>query len=196
MSAEQLAEAVSALGLRYTRTQVTNLESGRRDSITVGEIFSFAEVLDVPAVALLFPVGQVAEVEVLPGVVRDTWDALRWFTAEPPQTFALGKRDPWLAATEPLRQYRKHQDLMLQLQRHERRRVEAFATTVRPADQEPPTPERLDTAEQVMRAEEAAVADLEDQLIELRREMRQRGYLLPLLPDGRKYLDQEAEVSE
>lgn len=29
MSAEQLANAVSGLGLRYTRTQVSNLESGR-----------------------------------------------------------------------------------------------------------------------------------------------------------------------
>lgn len=78
MSAEQLAGAVSALGLRYTRTQVTNLESGRRESITVGEILAFAAVLGVPPLLLVFPVGRVDAVEPLPGIEVSPWEAVCW----------------------------------------------------------------------------------------------------------------------
>lgn len=91
MSAEQLAEAVSALGLRYTRTQVTNLESGRRDSVTAGEVFAFAAALDVAAALLLLPLGSDEPVEVVPGHSTDAWTAYRWLLGEMP-TSELGKQ--------------------------------------------------------------------------------------------------------
>ncbi|MGH4009779.1 MAG: helix-turn-helix transcriptional regulator [Pseudonocardiaceae bacterium] len=84
MSAEQLAHAVSALGLRYTRTQVTNLETGRRDSVTVGEVYAFAAVLDVPPVVLLLPLGSGESVELLPDHSTDPWTAYRWLLGELP----------------------------------------------------------------------------------------------------------------
>lgn len=72
LTADQLAAAVTAAGLRYTRAQVTNLEAQRRDTVTLGELLVFGHVLDVPPVALAFPVGETAKVEVLPGHVCET----------------------------------------------------------------------------------------------------------------------------
>ena len=96
LSAERLAEGVSELGLRYTRTQVTNLESGRRDSITVGEVLAFAAVLDVPPFLLLVPLGQDEEVEALPGRMTDAWQVYRWMNGEVPtdQLRPAAERDP------------------------------------------------------------------------------------------------------
>lgn len=106
MSAEQLAEAVSNLGLRYTRTQVSNLESGRRDSISVGEVIAFAAVLEIPPALLLFPIGTDDEVAILPGQATDPWTAYRCFVGDLVLTRAKGSPgDPSrqeLAARHPL----------------------------------------------------------------------------------------------
>lgn len=189
MSTDQFAAAVTELGLRYSRSQVTNLEAGRRDSITNGELIAFGRVLNVPPLILMFPVGHVAEVELVPHSAVATWEALRWFTGEPPQTFSRGKADPWLAAAEPLRQHRQHQRLMDDLDRHERRRVSAFLVKMTPADQEPPSPVELAAAEELMKSEERAAREVEAQLTELRQQMRERGYQAPPLPELRAYLD-------
>lgn len=84
MSADQLAAAVTELGLPYTRAQVTNLEAGRRTSITVGEVLALAAALDVPPLLLIFPFGSSSTVEHLPGQTADTWEAAQWFTGEAP----------------------------------------------------------------------------------------------------------------
>lgn len=90
MSAEQLAEAISTLGLRYTRTQVSNLESGRRDSITVGEVMAFAAVLEVPPALLLFPIGTDDPVSILPGQTTNPWTAYQCFIGEYVLSRAVG----------------------------------------------------------------------------------------------------------
>jgi transcriptional regulator with XRE-family HTH domain len=110
MSAEQLAAAVSDLGYRYTRTQVTNLESGRRDAVTESEIYAFAAVLDVPPALLMVPLGSDDEVELLPGISVDPWTAYRWLIGELP-THALREKpthtNTWYVA--PLvAAYRQH----------------------------------------------------------------------------------------
>lgn len=111
MSAAQLADAVSALGLRYTRTQVTNLESSkRRNSVTVGEILAFAAVLGVPAVLLLLPLGSDEPVELLPGHTTNPWTAYRWFNGDLP-TDALDKQGEFgTASSVPpvIDAYRRH----------------------------------------------------------------------------------------
>jgi hypothetical protein len=63
---------------------VTNLESERRDSITVSEVFAFAAALDVPAVLLLLPIGSDQAVELLPDHRTDPWTAYRWLLGELP----------------------------------------------------------------------------------------------------------------
>lgn len=85
LSAQQLAERMTAeVGSTYTRTQVTNLESGRREAITVGELMGFARILGVPPLMLVLPLGEAEAVEVLPGVTVDPWTAWRWVTGEIP----------------------------------------------------------------------------------------------------------------
>jgi transcriptional regulator with XRE-family HTH domain len=91
VSAERLAEEVSELGVRYTRGQVSNLESGRRDSITVGEILAFAAAFGVPPALLLFPVGADEQVEYLPGMPADAWQAYRFLAGDQLVSSARGE---------------------------------------------------------------------------------------------------------
>ena len=84
LSADKLAQAVDAIGVPYTRAQVTNLESGRRTTVTLGEVFAFARVLEVPPVVLILPIATDEDIEVLPGVHSGPWAVLRWFLGERP----------------------------------------------------------------------------------------------------------------
>ena len=78
MTAEQLAAAMTDLGMPYTRAQVTNLEAGRRSSITTGELSVLSAALGVPRLLLEFPLGRVDVVEALPGVEVSPLAALHW----------------------------------------------------------------------------------------------------------------------
>lgn len=82
LSAQEFADAVTALGLKYTRTQVTNLESGRRDTITIGEVLAFAAVLGRPPALLLFPIGTDKLTPLLPAMLMDAWGAYRAFIGD------------------------------------------------------------------------------------------------------------------
>ena len=56
MSARELAEAVTALGLPLSRSTLANLESGRREDPTVTELVAFALALrTTPGELLLAP---------------------------------------------------------------------------------------------------------------------------------------------
>jgi transcriptional regulator with XRE-family HTH domain len=81
-SHEQLAVALKAVGIPWTRQVVAKLENGRRQTLTLEELHGLALVLDVPPLALLYPVGQNMTVEVLPGRTVDAWEAVRWFSGE------------------------------------------------------------------------------------------------------------------
>lgn len=52
-SQTRLAEAVQALGVSMNRSIVANIESGRRDQITLEELAGFAQALNVSPLALL-----------------------------------------------------------------------------------------------------------------------------------------------
>jgi transcriptional regulator with XRE-family HTH domain len=191
LTAEQLAAAVTAAGLRYTRAQVTNLEAARRDTVTLGELLIFGHVLDVPPVVLAFPVGETAKVEVLPDHVCETWDALRWFTGERPQAAASHEQlDAWRAASESLRLHRRHQRLTAELAENQIRIHEALATRVK---HETTDADRA-TAEQLMDAERKTAHQLEERLRDLRRQMRQQNITPPPLLDGWTYLDREVDA--
>jgi transcriptional regulator with XRE-family HTH domain len=82
MSAQQLADRCAELGMPIARSVLANLESGRRDSVSVAEILVLARALRVPPVLLVFPLGREESIEVLPDQRVATWDALRWFSGE------------------------------------------------------------------------------------------------------------------
>lgn len=72
----ELGKRMTALGSRWDRSIVANLENGRRATVSVSELFALARVFDVAPVHLLVPVQErafrVAEGEVYPaGRVRD-----------------------------------------------------------------------------------------------------------------------------
>lgn len=109
MSADQLANAVNDLGgMPYSRAQVTNLEAGRRDTITVGEVFAFAKVFDCPPALLLAPLDE-DSVPLLPGVEAEPWAAYKWVTGE--SSFVLGEVQ--LGGAVRLSAYRNHDEALL-----------------------------------------------------------------------------------
>ncbi|MFD8544996.1 helix-turn-helix domain-containing protein [Streptomyces sp. NPDC059649] len=83
MSAQQLSDRCAELGMEIPRAVISNLENGRRTSISVAELLVLAAALDVPPAALAFPVGYAEETEALPGAHVPPFEAVRWFGGEP-----------------------------------------------------------------------------------------------------------------
>lgn len=114
MSAQQLADATGTLQHPIARSVIANLESGRRDAVSVAELLVLARALDVAPLLLVFPVGHDPVVEPLPNVVVNTWRAAKWFTGEAP--LPLGApgaewedRQRW--EDSPLALFRDHEKL-------------------------------------------------------------------------------------
>lgn len=113
MSAQQLADACGRLGYSVPRSVLTNLENGRRETVSLAEWLVLAAALQVPPLLLLFPVGRVDVVEPLPGVEVPPMHALHWA-----ETGQLGA--PHADVVEPspdedahlTERYRLHRDLV------------------------------------------------------------------------------------
>ncbi|MCX4748033.1 helix-turn-helix domain-containing protein [Kitasatospora sp. NBC_01287] len=82
MSAQDVAAACAKLGYPIARNVIANLENGRRSSVDVAEVLVLAKVLGVPPVVFLVPLGEVGEIELLPGSMHSTGDALQWVCGE------------------------------------------------------------------------------------------------------------------
>jgi transcriptional regulator with XRE-family HTH domain len=78
MSAQQLADRTAELGMEVPRSVLANLESGRRETVTVPEILVLAAALQVTPIELLCPVGFDEQIEILPGRIVDPLSASRW----------------------------------------------------------------------------------------------------------------------
>ncbi|WP_405365523.1 helix-turn-helix domain-containing protein [Kitasatospora sp. NBC_00039] len=82
LSAQDVTDACAALGYPIPRTVIANLESGRRASVDLAEFLVLAEVLGVPPITMLFPLGTAPAIEMLPGREVSMWDAVAWVTGE------------------------------------------------------------------------------------------------------------------
>jgi transcriptional regulator with XRE-family HTH domain len=82
ISAQQLADRTEELGMPIPRSVLANLESGRRETVSVAEILVLAAALNVAPIELICPVGYDKEIELLPGRSLDPLGAMRWFTGE------------------------------------------------------------------------------------------------------------------
>lgn len=82
ISAQQLADRCSLLGLPVKRSTISNLESDYRESISIAEVLVLARALDVAPALLIAPVGHAESVEVLPGTQMVPFDAVRWLGGE------------------------------------------------------------------------------------------------------------------
>lgn len=102
MSIQALSDEVGRLGLPIERPVLSNLENGRRHTVSLAELYVLAEALEVPALMLLFPLGRADAVEVLPGVEMTPWEALQW--AE------RGPVDSDSPTNGPVHLFREHQE--------------------------------------------------------------------------------------
>ncbi|MFJ3713429.1 helix-turn-helix domain-containing protein [Streptomyces sp. NPDC090053] len=178
----EVAQGCADRGLpEFTEHSMKNLESGRKTSITVAEVVVLADVLGVPPVTLLFPLGFSATVEVLPGREVSTWDAVSWFTGESP----LAEPAPEGSARGILDLFRQHGDLVAAaMSSHAlaRERRRAASTTL----------DRARRATLLQRAEgyeEHAFEDCQE-LRTFRGRMRDRDLTPPSLPDELAFVDQ------
>jgi transcriptional regulator with XRE-family HTH domain len=178
----EVAQRCADRGLtEITEHSVKNLESGRKASITIADFVVLADVLGVPPVTLLFPLGTSATMEVLPGREVSTWDALAWFTGETP----LNQPPNEGTSREVLDTFRAHGDLVAAAMASttlakERRR--AASTTL----------DRTRRAALLDRAagyEEHAFEDCQE-LRTFRARMHERSLVPPALPAELAFVDQ------
>lgn len=80
LTVQALADRTRDLGLELKRPTIAKLENGLRESVSVAELSILAKALDVSPADLVFPIGQAADVEVLPDQHMDTWKAVLWFS--------------------------------------------------------------------------------------------------------------------
>jgi hypothetical protein len=80
MSVQKLADATDKLGMPIPRSVLANLESGRRDTVSVAEILVLAAALSVAPIDLICPVGFDEQTELLPDREAGPLSARRWFT--------------------------------------------------------------------------------------------------------------------
>jgi transcriptional regulator with XRE-family HTH domain len=85
-SAAQLAEQLRAAGLDWDRNIVANLETGRRASVSVGELLALAYVLNVAPVHLLVPLDNKTPYQVTPILAEPAWAIRRWVGGRRPLT--------------------------------------------------------------------------------------------------------------
>ncbi|MHA6762184.1 helix-turn-helix domain-containing protein [Streptacidiphilus sp. PAMC 29251] len=181
-----VAQGCADRGLaEFTEHSMKNLESGRKASITVADFVVLADVLGVPPVTLLFPLGTSATVEVLPGREVSTWDALAWFTGESPLSLPAAQG----TARDVLDVFRHHGDLVAAatssnaLARERRRTASTTLDRAR----------RTTLLQRAEGYEEHAFEDCQE-LRAFRARMRERELVPPALPDELAFVDQpEAE---
>lgn len=162
LTAAQLSEACTGLGVDVPSRTITNWETGKRATIAVTELMAVAEALGVAPIGLMFPLGQAEEVEVLPGREVAMWDAVAWFTDEA----LLEEAAPAGSARAAMNAYRGHaaavHTTLMSLRIREERRRQAGAN--------------LAYADAMLKDDLAA-------LRALREEMRADGLVPPPIPE-------------
>lgn len=84
MSVQQLSDALARRGVTIQRPVLSNLENGRRPTISVTELHALAAALGVSPLLLEYPLGRIEALEVLPGVEATPWEALQWALGNQP----------------------------------------------------------------------------------------------------------------
>lgn len=80
MSTQKLADRTDELGMPIPRSVLANLESGRRDTVSVAEVLVLAAALNVAPIDLICPVGFDEAIELPAGHGMEPLIARRWFT--------------------------------------------------------------------------------------------------------------------
>lgn len=204
-TAQQLAARCAQIGApRLTALVIANIETGRRDAqgrrrrnVTVDELVALARALDVPPVLLLYPVGMVEEVEVLPGRTMPTWNAAKWFTGEEPLcerapdgTWFVSPDDDqaWQTGAAPVDLHREHDRLISEWKaaRNQEGSSRVKASSAAPGDEQ-----RAVYLQQAREHGERA-GQVEEQLKWVRSHMRRFGLTPPALTGDLADMDERA----
>lgn len=119
LTREQFSARCRGLGLDLSPAALTNIETGRRDStgrrrreVSVDELVVLAAALNVPPLQLMYPLGAVPKVEMLPGVTTETWTAYRWAYGEQTRITdsETDQREWWRGRADQLDAYQRHTD--------------------------------------------------------------------------------------
>lgn len=238
LSAQQLSDRCSELGLPIQRSVLANLESGRRTTVTVAEVLVLAGALGIAPAQLVFPAGYQPSVEALPDKETGPLNAIDWFAGQA----KLGGGLPSRGYT-PITSLRRHtqlvgftrraladreklrRDFVASLEEREIRKMmfdevsaklnEAEVALVRYrerwrdvrlADRDPDPPEIVELKAEVaklrkedsvlrearqlsaylthqLKSQEESIAAYGARLANVRRIMREEGWLVPELPD-------------
>lgn len=115
-SAQWLADRTAAIGMGISRPTISELETGKRKTVTVQELLVLAHALNTSPAALVYPGPYDQKTEALPGRMVTEHGAAQWFSALaywpiepitddfaqlPPQASNAGNR--WLQNTRVLR---------------------------------------------------------------------------------------------
>ncbi|WP_138906437.1 helix-turn-helix domain-containing protein [Streptomyces chryseus] len=187
LTVAETADACAALGLAVPKTTITNLENGRRNSVDLAEFLVLAEVLAVPPISLLFPLGVAPTVAVLPGRQMSVWDGVAWFTGEAP----ADKPAPEGTPRDFLDTFRAHSDAVataLTSTKLAKERRQKASITLDPA-------RRQTLLEAAQGYEQLAFDDCRE-LRDFRNAMRERGLFPPDLPVQLAFVDQPESGSE
>jgi hypothetical protein len=77
-----LSDETERVGHRVPRTTISELESGKRKSVSTAELCLLAWALKVPPIRLLYPDLPDGPVEIIPGKKVPSIDAATWFSGE------------------------------------------------------------------------------------------------------------------
>ncbi len=141
MSMQKLADRTAELGVAIPRSVLANLESGRRETVSVAEVLVLAAALNVAPIELMCPVGFDKQTEMLPGRMMDPLDAMRWFTGEQKLELAAGApmlRQPGTAELSATYLMKYHDELVsrLRMQKAEAAKAAADAADAEAAKRE------------------------------------------------------------
>ncbi|MDP9460265.1 MAG: helix-turn-helix domain-containing protein [Actinomycetota bacterium] len=185
MSAQQLSERCAGLGYPIPRSTITNLEIGRKESISIQEVAVLAKALGIPPLSLVFPIGRERTVEILPGAEVPTWLAAQWFTGE--ATFPVPLPDGGWGTNDNQQTWKTSAPFCFRLHSRLLKQWNDRRNDLRRARQSPGSTgdtEALEVQEELVRA-------AEDELRRYRELMRQVGLTPNALPEELAHLDQE-----
>lgn len=183
LSVQRVADiCTNDYGLPMKRSVLANFEGGRRPALSVAELLVIARILGITPLDLLFPVGTEPQIEVLPGIHEETWEAAKWFTGESDVIPGLrGAADP-RAEARPVQLFRQHDALVAAWQDQQRTTTVTLRARAGTQDLVPPA-----VFQQLARA----VAEAEDDIRQVRGEMRALGLIPPDLPHYLEHLELE-----
>lgn len=185
MSAQQLADRTDELGMPIARSVLANLESGRRETVSVAEVLVLAAALNVAPIDLICPVGFDKQTEMLPGRMMEPLSALRWFTGEwkldlsDDGTWTM--RAPGSGERSGAYLLRYHDELISQLYAQETKALKAVRAVADAVGEDANETARA-AARDYMTVVEEWRAFIREPLRRTRAEMRERGMQLPDLP--------------